>query len=70
MIQGLKPTVVEVVKVKVEPPGCQLGCSSNKSYKDRKWLPRGQVTQWDAVSSAKDNIITSRAAGHSTSSGS
>lgn len=42
MIQGLKLTVVEVVKVKVELRGCQLGCSSNKSYKDCKWLPRGQ----------------------------
>lgn len=43
MTQGLEPTVVEVVKVKVEPRGCQLGCSSNKSYKECKWLPRGQV---------------------------
>lgn len=43
MIQGPKPTVVEVVRVKVEPRGCQLGCSSNKSYKECKWLPRGQV---------------------------
>ena len=43
MIQGLKPTVVEGAKVKVEPHGCQLGSSSDKSYKDCKWLPRGQV---------------------------
>lgn len=51
--------------MKVEPHGCQLGCSSNKSYKDYK----GVGTQWDALQRAKDNIITATAAGRSTSSG-
>jgi hypothetical protein len=29
--------------VKVEPHGCQLGWTSNKSHKERKWLQRGQA---------------------------